>query len=112
MHDVLYVLAAFAAMALVTAALRALPFLAGKWLLRQAWVKPVNAVLPLAIMVILTLHAVLGNAAGRGAAWPALELGCVALALGLQWLVRNPLLSMAAATAAYVVLVNGAWALP
>lgn len=97
--------AAIAAAAVVTFGLRALPFLAARWLRAHPVVRRLGRFLPLAIMTILLLHAIAGSAAEhpRGP-WP--ELAAAALAIGMQWRLRQPLPAILAATALYVLLRN------
>lgn len=104
--DLVYLFAVFAAMAVVSFAERALPFAASKWLQKQHWVKALGGFLPLAIMVLLTVHAAAGNAQGRGA-WPVAEAAGVVLTVVLQWFFKSPLVSIFAGTAFYVAAVNG-----
>uniref|UniRef100_UPI003342A9A6 branched-chain amino acid transporter permease n=1 Tax=Castellaniella defragrans TaxID=75697 RepID=UPI003342A9A6 len=105
MIDSGYTLSAILAMAMVTIALRALPFVAGRWLRRHALVRKLGNALPLSIMVLLLLHAVVGSArANPGGIWQ--ELLAVALVVALQWRTRQTLLSIAAGTAVYVLLRN------
>ena len=97
--------AAIAAAAAVTFGLRALPFLAARWLRAHPAVQRLGRFLPLAIMTILLLHALAGAAGSHpGGPWP--ELAAAALAIGLQWTWRQPLPSILAATALYVLLRN------
>ena len=97
-----YVLLTFAAMMAVTFALRALPFVATRWLRRHAFVQRLQDFLPLAIMTLLLLHS------GRQAA----SLGATAavaatvLTIFLQWLFRHALLSIACGTGLFIVLLR------
>lgn len=98
-----HVLAAIGLMLAITWGLRALPFLAARWLQRHPVVERLGRFLPLAVMVLLVLHSARGAAAEHaGAPWP--EALAVALAAGLQWRWRQPLPSIALATALYVAL--------
>lgn len=100
-----YALGAIAVMALITFALRALPFVASRWLQSHAIVRRLGRFLPLAIMTLLLLHTLVGSAREHAAGpWP--ELLCAGLAAGLQWRSRNPLLSILAGTGLYVLLRN------
>ena len=105
MIDTGYVLGVIGAMALVTFALRALPFVAAQWLARHALVQRIGQFLPLAIMVLLLVHSVVG-AAREHASGPWPELLAVAIVVVLQWRSRNPLLSILAGTLVYVLLRN------
>ena len=98
-------LAAIAAMTAVTFALRALPFVATRWLQRHAIVRRLGQFLPLAIMTLLVVHAAAG-AAREHAAGPWFELISIAIVVVLQWTRRNALLSIAVGTAVYVALRN------
>ena len=60
-----YLMLVFIAMAAVTFAERALPFAASKWLQKQRWVRDLGDFLPLAIMVLLTVHAATDAAVAR-----------------------------------------------
>lgn len=105
MSDSPYIITVLLAMALVTFALRALPFLAAQWLGRHPWVARLGRFLPLAIMTLLLLHAMHG-ASSEHAAGPWPELAAVAVVVLLQLKSRNPLLSILAGTGLYVVLRN------
>lgn len=100
-----YALGVIAAMALITFALRALPFVAAQWLAKHLIVQRIGQFLPLAIMVLLLVHSVVGSAKEHAAGpWP--ELLAVAIVVVLQWRSRNPLLSILAGTLVYVLLRN------
>ena len=101
-----YLMLVFIAMAAVTFAERALPFAASKWLQKQRWVRNLGDFLPLAIMVLLTVHAATDAAVARNAA-PTPEVVSIAFAFALQWVLKNPLVSIFAGTALYVAWVNG-----
>ncbi len=83
-----YALGALAAMAVVTFGLRALPFLAAKFLQR---------------------HPLVVGSARANPAGPWAELAAVSCVLGLQWWRKHALLSILAGTALYVLLRNAAW---
>ncbi|MDD2728794.1 AzlD domain-containing protein [Malikia sp.] len=105
MIDTGYALGVIAAMALITFALRALPFIASRWLQRHDVVRRLGRFLPLAIMTLLLLHAIVGSAREHpGGPWR--ELLCAGLAALLQWRSRNPLLSIVTGTGLYVLLRN------
>src|SRR3546814_4051387 len=73
MMETSYVLGVFAAMAIVTFALRAIPFLAAQWLRNNPLVRHLGRFLPLAIMTLLVLHSVVGLAGQHDARpWPEL----------------------------------------
>ncbi|MFT5643741.1 MAG: branched-subunit amino acid transport protein AzlD [Janthinobacterium sp.] len=100
-----YVIVVIAAMALVTLALRALPFLAAQWLKKHPIVQRLGQFLPLAIMTLLLLHSATGAALTHAAGpWP--ELLAVALVVLLQWRTGNALLSIVAGTCIYVLMRN------
>jgi len=103
-----YALGALAAMAVVTFGLRALPFLAAKFLQRHPLVQQLGRFLPLAIMTLLLLHTLVGSARANPAG-PWAELAAVSCVLGLQWWRKHALLSILAGTALYVLLRNAAW---
>ena len=106
MIDSTYALKAIVAMALVTFALRALPFVAAEWIEHHPVVRRLGRFLPLAIMLLLVLHSALGAArAHAGAHIP--ELAVVALTAALQGWRKNALLSILAGTGLYVLLRNG-----
>lgn len=101
-----YVLGAIAAMGLVTFALRALPFVASRWLRRHLVVERLGQFLPLAIMTLLVVHSSAGAAREHeGGPWP--ELIAVALVIVLQWRGRNALLSIGVGTTVYLLMRNG-----
>ncbi|HET8598428.1 MAG TPA: AzlD domain-containing protein [Castellaniella sp.] len=100
-----YVLTVIVAMAAITLGLRALPFIGGHWLRRHPVVHKLGATLPLSIMVLLLADTVAGQTRGNPAGpWPWQELAAVLLTVLLQWRGRQALLSIAAGTAAYMVL--------
>lgn len=105
MTDVRYLIGVIAAMALVTWALRALPFVAAQWLQKNPLVERLGEFLPLAIMTLLVLHSAAGSAQQHKLGpWP--ELVAVALVVVLQWRSRNALLSIVLGTGAYVLMRN------
>jgi branched-subunit amino acid transport protein AzlD len=105
MIDSGYALGVIVAMGVVTFGLRALPFIAARWLQKVALVQGLGRFLPLAIMVLLVLHSARGAAsADASGPWP--ELLAVALVMAVQWLGRNALLSIAIGTGAYVLQRN------
>lgn len=103
MTDSGYVLSVIVLMAAVTLALRALPFLAGRWLRRHALVRKLGDGLPLSIMVLLLADSIAGQVRGNPAG-PWQELLAVAAVVLLQWRTRQTLLSIVAGTALYVAL--------
>lgn len=105
MIDTAYALGVMAAMAAVTFGLRALPFLAAKFLQHHPLVLRLGRFLPLAIMTLLLLHTLVGSARDNPAG-PWAEIAAVACVIGLQWRWRKPLLSILLGTALYVLLRN------
>lgn len=105
MTDAPYIVGVIAAMALVTWALRALPFVAAQWLRKNPLVERLGEFLPLAIMTLLLLHSAAGSAQrDRLGPWP--ELLAVGMVIALQWCSRNALLSILLGTGAYVLMRN------
>ncbi len=107
MIDTHYALGALAAMAVVTFGLRALPFLAARFLQSHPLVQRLGRFLPLAIMTLLLIHTLVGSAGGNPSG-PWAELLAVATVVGLQWWRKHALLSILAGTALYVLLRNPA----
>jgi branched-subunit amino acid transport protein AzlD len=105
MIDTSYALGALVTMAIITFGLRALPFLAAKFLQKHPLVQYLGCFLPLAIMTLLLVHTLAGNAR-QNPSGPWAELAAVACVLGLQWWKRQPLLSILVGTALYVLLRN------
>jgi branched-subunit amino acid transport protein AzlD len=103
MINTTYALGALAAMALVTFGLRALPFLAARFLQSHPLVQQLGRFLPLAIMTLLLLHSLVGSVR-QNPNGPWAELAAVATVVTLQWWRRQPMLSILAGTALYVVL--------
>lgn len=105
MTDNLYLLGVIVVMALVTFALRALPFVAGQWLQAHPLAQRLGQFLPLAIMTLLLVSSTFSAMAGDpDRPWP--ELLAVLLVTLLQWFGRNALLSILLGTGAYVLLRN------
>ena len=110
MIDTPYALGVLAAMAVVTFGLRALPFLAARFLQRHPLVQRLGRFLPLAIMTLLLLHTLIGSAR-ENPSGPWAELAAVATVVALQWWRKHALLSILTGTALYVLLRNpGLWA--
>lgn len=105
MIDTSYALGVLAAMTVVTFGLRALPFLAARWLQSHPLVQKLGRFLPLAIMTLLLLHTLVGSAR-QNPSGPWAELAAVATVVALQWWRRHALLSILAGTALYVLLRN------
>lgn len=100
-----YLLIVIAAMGAVTFILRAFPFLGAQWLRRSPVIQHLGRFLPLAIMALLLVHSAAG-AAREHATGPWPELLAIGATCLLQWRSRNPLLSIVAGTALYVLLRN------
>lgn len=105
MIDASYILGVTAVMGLVTLALRALPFVAARWLNKHPMVQSLGQFLPLAIMTLLLVHAMAGSAQEHaGGPWP--ELLAVAVVALLQWQRKNALLSIVLGASVYVLIRN------
>jgi branched-subunit amino acid transport protein AzlD len=108
MIDIPYALGAIAAMAVVTFGLRALPFLAARFLQSSPLGQRAGRLLPLAIMTLLLLHTLVGHARDNPSG-PWAEGVAVLTVLALQWWKKHPLLSILAGTALYVLMRNAGW---
>jgi len=104
--DPTYALGVLGVMAGVTFGLRALPFLAARFLQKHPLVQQLGRFLPLAIMTLLLLHTLMGSARDNPTG-PWAELIAVVCVLGLQWWRKHALLSILCGTALYVLLRNG-----
>ncbi len=100
-----YALGVIGAMAAVTFGLRALPFLAARWLQKHDKVMLLGRFLPLAVMTLLLLHTMAGSAQ-QNPSGPWTEIAAVALTVALQWWRKQALLSILSGTALYVLLRN------
>ncbi len=105
MINIPYAVGTIAAMAVVTLGLRALPFLAARLLQSNPLVQQLGRFLPLAIMTLLLLHTLVGQARANPSG-PWAEGLAVATVLALQWWKKHPLLSILTGTALYVLLRN------
>jgi len=105
MIDTPYAIGVLLAMGAVTFGLRALPFLAARWLQHHPLVQRMGRFLPLAIMTLLLVHTLVGSARDNPHG-PWAELAAAATAMTLQWAKRQPLLSILVGTALYVLLRN------
>jgi len=105
MIDTTYALGALGAMAAVTFGLRALPFLAARFLHSHPLVQRLGRFLPLAIMTLLLLHTLVGSARDNPSG-PWAELAAVATVTVLQGWRRQALLSILTGTALYVLMRN------
>ena len=101
----LAVVVAIAVMALVTFGLRAVPFLAGQWIMRRPWARSLGQFLPLGIMALLTLHSATEAAVARGD-WAA-EALALAVSILLQRFLGNALLSIGSGALLYIAWING-----
>ena len=95
-------------MAIVTFALRALPFVAAGLLSRHHLIRALGRFLPAAILaLLLILHTLVGfirQDAPTVGAWPTLI--AILVTVGLQWRWHHALLSIFAGTGVYVLLRN------
>ena len=98
-------LAIVAVTALVTALLRALPFLLFRGRDLPRWVTWLGRVLPPAIMAVLVVYCLRGLDLG-GPAHGLPELIAVAATAGLHLWRKNTLLSIAGGTAVYMALIR------
>lgn len=98
-----YVVLAILVMGAVTFALRALPFLASRWLSDSPHIMRLGSFLPSAIMTVLLLHSVRDLAGRSGSPGFLAELVCVLVVLVLQWFGRQPLVSILAGTGSYML---------
>ncbi|UOR02834.1 AzlD domain-containing protein [Leucobacter allii] len=99
-----YVIAAIAVAGLITLALRALPFAALKPLRKSRFVQSLGRWMPAGILLILAVVVLGGELAGRPEwVWPVVIATGVTVAVHLLAR-RRALLSIAAGTACYVLL--------
>lgn len=106
--SVSYVLGVMVIMGVVTWGLRALPFVASRWLEGHPVVARVRQYLPTAVMALLLVHSVATGALAH-AQWPVAEGVSIAAVIALQWWLRHALLSIFAGTGLYVLWVNSGW---
>lgn len=97
-----YVVMAIAAMGAVTFLIRALPFLAARWLRHSPVVRQVGAFLPPAIMTLLLIHSV-RDLSDQSSSHILPTLVAVLVVLALQAYKRQPLLSITAGTVLYML---------
>lgn len=100
-----YVVMAIAAMGAVTFLIRALPFLAARWLRQSPVVRQVGVFLPPAIMTLLLIHSV-RDLGGQSSSHILPTLVAVGVVLALQAYKRQPLLSITAGTVLYMLWVQ------
>ena len=105
MSEAYYTVAVIVAMAVVTFLLRALPFMASRWLKAHDWVERAGKFLPLAVMTLLVVHSAWG-AMQTHENGPWFEMAALSAVALLQWKWRHTLLSMCVGTTLYVVLRN------
>ncbi len=110
MHEVLhietwYLIATIAIIALITFALRALPFIAGTFLQRWPMMRFLAQFLPPAIMLLLVMHTTLGltRTHDRGV---MVELLSVVVVVVLHLWCNNALLSILCGTGLYLAVLN------
>jgi branched-subunit amino acid transport protein AzlD len=78
---------------------------AAQWLQKHPLFQRLGEFLPLAIMTLLLVHSLVGEAAGHtGGPWP--EVLSAALVVTLQRYTRNALLSILLGTGLYVLIRN------
>lgn len=105
MIEVKYAAEVIIAMGLVSIGLRALPFVAARWLKKHPVVQHIGQFLPLAIMTLLLVHSATGSALEHTSGpWP--ELLAIAIVVVLQWRSKNALLSIVVGTCVYVLMRN------
>lgn len=106
MSDWGYLLLVLVLSGLVTFLERALPFLAGGWLLRMPWVRTLGTFLAPAIMVLLTLATAVGAAKGHSGL-PVPETAAIILTMALQTVLRRPILAIFGGTLLYIAFRTG-----
>jgi branched-subunit amino acid transport protein AzlD len=110
MIDSRYALIVVVVMTLVTVALRALPFVAARFLRRYPVVDRLGSFLPPAIMTLLLVHTLASSAMDNPQSGPWAELLAAAAVIAIHLWRRQPLLSMLTGTVLYVLLRNpGLW---
>lgn len=97
-------LAVLIPVAIVTIALRWLPFIFTRVLTRSHFVGSLGATMPIGVMVVLVIFAINGQASAPGGI-PAALLA-LAVTVGLHVWRRNVALSIFAGTGFYMILVN------
>lgn len=109
MSDTTYVFAAVAVMAVVTFALRAIPFAVLKPLRSSALVTYIGIYMPAGVMLILVMYSLKG-ASFTGPSHGIPELVAVVVTATTHLWRKNAVLSIVAGTAVYMTLVNSAFA--
>lgn len=109
MPDTAYIFAAVATMAVVTFALRAIPFAVLKPLRSSALVAYLGIYMPAGIMLILVMYS-LKNASLTGPSHGIPELMAVGVTAAVHLWRKNAVLSIVVGTALYVTLVNTVFA--
>lgn len=101
-----YLISAIAAAGLITLALRALPFAALKPLRRSKFVRKLGEWMPAGIVLILAVVVFRDDIVARGNSWWIAAAAAVVTIATHLFCGRRILLSVAAGTACYVLLVN------
>jgi len=101
-----YVMAAIVAMAVVTFALRVVPFILPKGVLQHPFSKQVAGFMPLVIMVILVADAFKTVPLSTNPDALALVIGIFTVAV-MQYRFRIPLMSILAGVAIHIAILNG-----
>ncbi|MCJ0904992.1 branched-chain amino acid ABC transporter [Rhodococcus sp. SRB_17] len=109
MPDTTYIFSAVATMAIVTFALRAIPFAVLKPLRSSALVAYLGIYMPAGIMLILVMYS-LKNVSVTGPSHGIPELVAVAVTAGIHLWRKNAVLSIVVGTALYVGMVNTVFA--
>ena len=105
MNKDVYLLIVACLMGAITFFLRAIPFVAARFLTRHKIIDALGAFLPSAIMTLLLIHTFNGLINDYTSAGLR-EFGTVFLVLILQWQFKKAMLSIFAGTALYVFLLN------
>lgn len=101
-----YLISAIAVAGIITLALRALPFAVLAKLRRSKLVQTLGTWMPAGIILILAVYVLRGEILARGNDW-WMAIVAVAVTIGVHYAFkRHVLLSVAAGTACYVLLVN------
>lgn len=101
-----YLISAIAVAGLITLGLRAIPFAVLAKLRRSKMVQTLGTWMPAGIILILAVFVLRGEMIARGSDW-WMAIVAVAVTIGVHYAFkRQVLLSVAAGTACYVLLVN------
>ncbi|GAB2550972.1 branched-chain amino acid transporter permease [Leucobacter ruminantium] len=101
----IYLIAAVAVAGLITLGLRALPFAVLKPLRRSRFVQALGRWMPAGILLILAVVVLRDQFVSSGRIWPVAIATAVTIAVHLLG-GRRALLSIAAGTACYILLIN------